>query len=54
MSRPDLDRMLEKAVAEVLSVRDRSRPVKRAYKPRSPTSFQPVHLQHRVRELRHA
>jgi hypothetical protein len=54
MTRPNLDRMLEKAVAEALGVPYRTRAVKRAYKPRSPAAFRPVHPQHSVRELQHA
>ena len=54
MTRPDLDRMLEKAVAEAIGVPYRNRPVKRAYKPRSPASFHPVHPQHTTRELQRA
>jgi hypothetical protein len=51
MSRPDLDRMLEKAVAEAIGVPHRSKPVKRAYKPRSPASYHPVHPQPMARDL---
>jgi hypothetical protein len=54
MPRSELDRMLEKAVAEAIGVPYRSRPMKRAYKPRSPASFQPVHPQHSARELQRA
>ena len=54
MTRSDLDRMLEKAVAEAIGVPYRTRPVKRAYKPRSPTAFRPVHPQHSMRELQRA
>jgi len=54
MNRPELDRMLEKAVAEAIGVPYRSKPVKRAYKPRSPLSYRPVHPQHTARELQHA
>lgn len=54
MTRPDLDRMLEKAVAEAIGVPYRTRPVKRAYRPRSPAAFRPVHAQHNMRELQRA
>ena len=54
MTRPELDRMLEKAVAEAIGVPYRNRPVKRAYKPRSPAAFRPVHPQHSMRELQRA
>lgn len=54
MTRPDLDRMLEKAVAEAIGVPYRTRQVKRAYKPRSPAAFRPVHPQHNMRELQRA
>ncbi len=54
MTRTALDRMLEKAVAEAIGVPYRSRPVKRAYKPKSPASYHPVHPQHSSRELQHA
>jgi len=54
MTRPELDRMLEKAVAEALGVSTRSKPVKRAYKPRSPAGYRPVQLPHGARELQHA
>lgn len=54
MTRPDLDRLLEKAVAEAIGVPYRIRQAKRAYKPRSPAAFQPVHPQHTGRELQRA
>jgi hypothetical protein len=54
MTRPELDRMLEKAVAEAIGVPYRTKPMKRAYKPKSPAAFQPVHPQHAARELQHA
>jgi hypothetical protein len=54
MTRPEIDRMLEKAVAEAIGVSYRVRPTKRAYKPRSPASFHPVHPQHSMRELQRA
>lgn len=54
MTRPELDRMLEKAVAEAIGVPYRVRPTKRAYRPRSPTAFRPVHPQHNIRELQRA
>jgi hypothetical protein len=54
MTRIDLDRMLEKAVAEAIGVPYRAKPVKRAYKPKSPAAYQAVHPQHAARELQHA
>lgn len=58
MTRPELDRMLEKAVAEAIGVPYRNRPIKRAYKPRSPAAYHPVHPQPAardpVRELQNA
>ena len=54
MTRPELDRMLEKAVGEASGVPYRIRPIKRAYKPRSPAAFRPVHPQHNTRELQRA
>ena len=54
MTRPDLDRMLEKAVAEAIGVPYRNRPIKRADKSRSPATFHPVHPQHGKRELKRA
>ena len=54
MTRPELDRVLEKAVAEAIGVPYRIRPIKRAYKPRSPAAFRPVHPQHNTRELQRA
>jgi hypothetical protein len=54
MNRIELDRMLEKAVAEAIGVPYRIKPVRRAYKPRSPASFHAVRPQHSHRELQHA
>jgi hypothetical protein len=54
MTRTELDRMLEKAVAEAIGVPYRTKPIKRAYRPKSPGSFQPVHRQHAARDLQHA
>lgn len=58
MTRPDLDRMLEKAVAEAIGVPYRTKSMKRAYKPKSPASFHAVHpqpvAQNSGRQLQHA
>ena len=54
MTRIELDRMLEKAVAEALGVPYRTKPIKRAYRPKSPTAYHPVHPQHSAKELQHA
>jgi hypothetical protein len=54
MTRRELDRLLEKTVAEAIGVPYRERPAKRAYKPRSPAAFQPVHPQHSMPELQRA
>jgi hypothetical protein len=54
MTRPDLDRMLEQAVAEAIGVPYRIRPAKRARKSRSSAAFRPVHPQHSQRELQRA
>lgn len=53
MNRPELDRMLEKAVAEAIGVPYRNRAVKRSHRPRSPASYRPVHPKHSQRELQH-
>ena len=54
MTRIELDRTLEKAVAEAIGVAYRSKPIKRAYKPRSPAAYHPVHPQPASRDLQHA
>jgi hypothetical protein len=54
MTRIELDRMLEKAVAEAIGVPYRAKPGRRAYRPKSPAAYQPVHPQHSARELQHA
>lgn len=54
MTRRELDRLLEKTVAEALGVPYHERPLKRAYKPRPPAAFRPVHPQHSMRELQRA
>ena len=54
MTRMELDRMLEKAVAEAIGVPYAAKPIKRAYKPKSPAAYRPVHPQHTARELQHA
>lgn len=54
MNRMELDRTLEKAVAEAIGVPYRAKPIKRAYKPKSPAAYHPVHPQHTARELQHA
>ena len=51
MTRIELDRTLEKAVAEAIGVAYRSKPIKRAYKPRSPAAYHPVHPQPASRDL---
>ncbi len=54
MTRPELDRMLEKAVAEAIGVPYRSKSTKRPHRARSPGSDRPVHAKHNRRELQHA
>lgn len=54
MTRRELDQLLEKTVAEAIGVTYHTKPIKRAYKPRSPAAFRPVHPQHTGRELQHA
>ncbi len=54
MTRPELDRMLEKAVAEAIGVPYQPRAVKRSYKLRLPATFRPVRPQHTMRELQRA
>jgi hypothetical protein len=54
MTRPELDKMLEQAVAEAIGVPYRSKPVKRAYKPRSAVSYRPAYRPVAARELQHA
>jgi len=54
MSRNALDRMLEQTVAEAIGVPYHRKPVKRAYKPKSPAAYRPMHPEHSARELQHA
>lgn len=54
MTRRELDRLLEKTVAEALGVPYHVRPAKRAYKPRLPAAFRPVQPQHGMEELQRA
>ena len=54
MTRPELDRMLEQAVADAIGVPYRARPVKRPYKLRSLAAFRRVHPQHSMRGLQRA
>jgi hypothetical protein len=54
MTRPDLDRLLEKAVAEAIGVPYRTKSTKRPHRSRSPAGNPPVHAKHNERELQHA
>lgn len=54
MTRPELDRMLEKAVAEAIGVPYRNAPAKRTQTLRAPGSYRIVPTQHVAREMQHA
>lgn len=54
MTRPELDRMLEKAVAEAIGVPCRSKSSGRPSRPRARANGRPVQSHHNQRELQHA
>lgn len=54
MTRPELDRMLEKAVAEAIGVPYRNNSARRSRTARSPSTRPAVQPQHSSGELQHA
>ena len=54
MTRPELDRMLEKAVAEAIGVPYRNKSARRGLMPQSPSTRLAVQPQHSSGELQHA
>lgn len=54
MTRPELDRMLEKAVADAIGVPYRSKSTRRPSGPRARAEGRPVQSHHNQSELQHA
>lgn len=54
MTRIELDRMLEKAVAEAIGVPYQAKPLKRASRRQLPAASRQVRPEHAGRELQHA
>lgn len=53
-NRMELERMLEKAVADAIGVPYHTKPIKRAYRPKAPAAYHAMRSQHSARELQHA